>query len=285
MMANPWMRAAALATLALAAGCSKPAGAPASASASSAASAASAAAAAITTTVPFVGCASDGQVGPQAAPTGGPKSVTMDAAAAAKLAYYVMENGPGVLAPRGWSCAGIYGSDGATLIVAPQAVKPGDLLAQGGWSGAAGDAIQVTVASGDTSGRFQVAQAVMRLFPAHRAFAQSVVDEGVEPASDFPAGPYPSDKMTTRSGELVEFATPANTIGFGTDVNTNTRLKPGADPVQGAVALIGGTPDLLFAVVRLSPDLQSLATPIVTQFEADNPAGGSQAQPTSSSAQ
>jgi hypothetical protein len=283
-MANRWTRGAAVGALVLAAaGCGKPGGAPSPASATSGAPA-SAAAVAITTTVPFVGCASDGQVGPQPAPTGGAKSVTMDANAAAKLAYYVMENGPGVLAPRGWSCAGIYGSDGATLVVAPQPMKPADLMSQG-WAGAGGDAIQASVASGDTSGRFQVAQAVMRLFPGHQAFAQTVVDEGVEPASSFPAGPYPSDKMTTRSGELVEFATPANTIGFGTDANTNTRLKPGADPVQGAVALIGPTPDLLFVVVRLSPDLQSLAPAIVTQFEADNPAGGSQAQAASSATQ
>jgi len=284
-MTRIWMRGAAIAAMALAAGaCSRPAGQPGSGSAASAASAASVAAAAITTTVPFVGCPSDGQIGAQPAPTGGAKSVTMDPDAAAKLAYYVMENGPGVLAPRGWSCAGIYGSDGATLIVSPQPVKPGDLMGQS-WAGAAGDAIQVTVASGDTSGRFQVAQAIMRLFPAHQAFAQNVVQEGVEPASNFPAGPYPSDRMTTRSGELVEFATPANTVGFGTDVNTNTRLKPGADPAQGAVALVGGTPDLLFAVVRLSPDLQALSGPIIGQFEADNPAGGSQAQTASSASQ
>ena len=284
-MTRIWMRGAAIAAMALAAGaCSRPAGQPGSGSAASAASAASVAAAAITTTVPFVGCPSDGQIGAQPAPTGGAKSVTMDPDAAAKLAYYVMENGPGVLAPRGWSCAGIYGSDGATLIVSPQPVKPGDLMGQS-WAGAAGDAIQVTVASGDTSGRFQVAQAIMRLFPAHQAFAQNVVQEGVEPASNFPAGPYPSDRMTTRSGELVEFATPANTVGFGTDVNTNTRLKPGADPAQGAVALVGGTPDLLFAVVRLSPDLQALSGPIISQFEADNPAGGSQAQTASSASQ
>jgi hypothetical protein len=27
------------------------------------------------------------------------------------------------------------------------------------------------------------------------AFVQSVIDEGIEPASEFPSGPYPKDKL------------------------------------------------------------------------------------------
>jgi hypothetical protein len=38
--------------------------------------------------VPFVGCASDGQLGPIAAPKGAAKTVGVDAATAAQLAYY-----------------------------------------------------------------------------------------------------------------------------------------------------------------------------------------------------
>ena len=38
--------------------------------------------------IPFVGCASDGQLGPIAAPKGAPKAVDVDAALARQLAYY-----------------------------------------------------------------------------------------------------------------------------------------------------------------------------------------------------
>jgi hypothetical protein len=229
-----------------------------------------AAAPVISTTIPFTGCASDGQLGPQAAPTGAPVAVQMTAADAAQLAYYVMENGPGVVGPRGWSCAGIYGSDGATLVVAPRPLQPSD-LAGTGWSGATGDAIEARVASGDTSGRFVVAQVIMRVFPAHQAFAQGVINEGIEPASSFPSGPYPTDKITTKSNEVVEYQTPAGAVGLDTDTSLNLRLAPGADPVSGVVILSGQAPDLSQAVVRLPASLQSLAGDIIERFEQDNP--------------
>jgi hypothetical protein len=226
----------------------------------------------ISTTIPFVGCASDGQLGPEAAPTGAPENVQMTAADAAQLAYYGMGDGPGAIGPRGWSCAGIYGSDGATLVVAPGPLQPSDLPT--GWSGAKGDAIEARLASGDTSGRFVVAQVIMRVFPAHQAFAQGVINEGIEPASSFPAGPYASDKITTKSTEVVEYQTPANAVGLGTDTNLNLRLEPGADPVSGVVILTGQTPDLNQVSVRLPANLQSLAGDIIQRFEADDPPGG-----------
>ncbi len=258
------MRATGMAALGLAAGlsaCGKAAGNNVSSAA---------AAPAISTTIPFVGCASDGQTGPQAAPTGAPEAVQMPAADAAQLAYYEMQNGPGVIGPRGWSCAGIYGSDGATLVVAPQPFQPSD-LAGTGWAGASGDAIEARVASGDTSGRFVVAQAIMRVFPAHQAFAQGVINEGIEPASSFPAGPYPSDKITTKSNEVVEFQTPAGAVGLGTDTSLNLRLAPGADAVSGVAILSGQAPDLSQAIVRLPANLAPLAGDIIQKYEADNP--------------
>ena len=74
--------------------------------------------------VPFVGCASDGQVGPKPAPVGSAQWVGVDAQEARRLAYYKTELGPGVLAPRGWHCDGTYGSSGAYTVVVP---KPIDL--------------------------------------------------------------------------------------------------------------------------------------------------------------
>jgi len=53
------------------------------------------------TTVPFVGCPSDGQLGPLAPPKGNPQYLNVPLKIAAELAYYKAENSPGVLAPRG----------------------------------------------------------------------------------------------------------------------------------------------------------------------------------------
>ena len=73
------------------------------------------------TIVPFVGCKSDGQVGPQDAPTGEPKTVTISPELAQMIAYYKASDGSGVLAPRGWYCFGTYGSSGSNLIRNPNA--------------------------------------------------------------------------------------------------------------------------------------------------------------------
>src|SRR5258706_8228370 len=70
-------------------------------------------------TVPFVGCPSDGQMGPIAAPTGAPKVVELDAATAREIAYYSGDGGPAAFAPRGWYCQVSYGSSGSTIFVTP----------------------------------------------------------------------------------------------------------------------------------------------------------------------
>ena len=48
-----------------------------------------------------------------------------------------------------------------------------------------------------------------------RAFVDFVIAEGIEPKENFPAGPYPADKLTYKSPTLVEFATPAGKDGLG----------------------------------------------------------------------
>lgn len=68
--------------------------------------------------LPFVGCPSDGQQGPQRFPKSCP-TPTVLGNDAARPAYYAMEDGTGVIAPRGWRCFGRYGSNGSTLTVAP----------------------------------------------------------------------------------------------------------------------------------------------------------------------
>ena len=100
-------------------------------------------------TVPFVGCVSDGQTGPVAAPRGATVAVPFSAEIAKELAYF-SARGLGVLAPRNWTCFGQYGSAGDTLVVAPGATSPHS-------SPFRGPEIHLASRMGDTSGRVTVA--------------------------------------------------------------------------------------------------------------------------------
>ncbi len=214
--------------------------------------------------VPFVGCASDGQVGPQAAPTGKIKAVAIPAAAAERLAYYKAEYGPGVLAPRGWHCFSTYGSNGGSLFISPDPIDSKALFSND-WKGFPGQAIQISYVSGGTSGRFEVAQVIARVFPAYKKFVQNVIAEGIEPASDFPFGPYANDKLTYRGKNIVEFETPASTEGLGTD----SRLLPNTSPIDGVAIITGVDTDMTKLSARLSAEDRDLIPIIVKQVESD----------------
>jgi hypothetical protein len=217
--------------------------------------------------VPFVGCRSDGQLGPVQAPSGKSKVVPIAAGTAAGLSYYKAVEGFGVLAPRGWYCFETYGSSGESLYVSPNPIRAADLLSwQPVFSGAV---IEITYEYGGTSGRFGVAGMIARVFPVHRAFVDAVtneeVKEGIHPAASFPSGPYPKDKLTYRSGELVEYETPPETEGLG----TKSRLLKNADPIRGVAILEGEAPDLVYVAARLPPDVTDLAPVIIQQVERD----------------
>jgi len=221
--------------------------------------------------VPFVGCASDGQVGPLKAPTGPGRAFAIPRAFVQRLAYYKAEYGIGVLAPRGWHCFSTYGSDGSNLFVSPDPINPKAPFTTD-WKGLSGEAIGVSVSLGGTSGRFQVAQIIMRVFPAYAAFARNVIAEGVEPASSFPSGPYPNDKLTYRGKNIVEFETPANAEGLG----TNSRLQSGAGPIDGVAIVSGADTDLTQLSARLKDNDRDLTQTIVSQVELE--ASASQTQ-------
>jgi hypothetical protein len=214
--------------------------------------------------IPFVGCKADGQAGPVNAPNGKSMVLPIAAEAAQRLAYYKSEQGIGVLAPRGWYCFGVYGSSGYSLYVSPQPITTANLFSTT-WSGFTGPVIEIAGEDGDTSGRFGVARTIALVFPAHRAFVEKVIEEGIEPANSFPFGPYPKDKLIYRSKEMVEYQTPGDTDGLG----TNSRLKKNADPISGVAVLMGQSPDLLLLSVRLSPNLADLTSNIVQQVERD----------------
>jgi hypothetical protein len=213
--------------------------------------------------IPFVGCASDGQAGPLAAPTGPGKAV-LATAAAPRVAWYKAQYGPGVLAPRGWHCFSTYGSDGANLFVSPDPIDSKTLLSVD-WKGFTGPAIEISVSSGGTSGRFEVAKVIARVFPAYKQFAQNVIAEGVEPASDFPSGPYATDKVADHGNNVVEFETPANTAGLG----TNSRLLPNTSPIYGVEIISGTDTDLIQLAVRTPAEYSDLIPLFVKQVESD----------------
>lgn len=210
--------------------------------------------------IPFVGCAADGQTGPLAAPKPPPDPPMAPSAVADSLAFYVSEYSPGVLAPRGWRCFGLYGSNGDILVVTPEAHGQ-DLFKDG--SELRGPAIQLSNSSGETSGRFEVARVAARLFPDRKAYVEAVIAEGLRPASDFPAGPFPADHLTRISPSLVEFETPAHADGMG----TASRLVKDAEPIAG-FAQMTKDDDLTVLEVRLPPNLRALAPVIIRRAEA-----------------
>jgi len=218
----------------------------------------------ISVQVPFVGCASDGQVGPVKAPRGKSKVVSVAADVANRLAYYKAEQGPAVLAPRGWYCFCTYGSNGAALYVSSRPINKEDLFSAN-WSGFVGPVVEIGEESGDTSGRFGVARIIARVFPARKEFVDKVMQEEIEPENEFPFGPYPSDKLKYKSKEAVEYQTPAETDGLG----TGWRLRKNGTPISGVAILVGPTPDLVFLAVRLPTRQADLTPAIIHQVESD----------------
>ena len=197
-------------------------------------------------TLPFVGCPSDGQLGPIPAPTGAPVPTKLAPAIASGLAFYKAgQDETSVVAPRGWACDYVYGSDGGFMIVAPTD-KPETLVD----SPLKTQAVVLIVHSGQTSGRFASAEYAARLFPKQaRAFIASVMAEGIEPKTAFVFKPYPQDKVTPMGPREIAFETPPGAQGLG----TAEHLEPSALPVKGIARLQGDpkTPDFFILSVRL----------------------------------
>ncbi len=85
------------------------------------------------------------------------------------------------------------------------------------------------------------------------------------PANSFPAGPYPTDKLTNKGRNVVEYETPAQAEGLG----TMPWIAKNDSPIQGVAILVGGAPNLLHARIRLPAHATGLAPAIVSQVEAD----------------
>ncbi|MGI4810208.1 MAG: hypothetical protein ACRYF2_19110 [Janthinobacterium lividum] len=205
--------------------------------------------------IPFVGCPAEGMSGPVAAPTGSGMPISLPVALATRLAHYAAD-GMDVLAPRGWHCIEVYGSDGAVLLVTPELLALNELRAV---RPLRGPVVELSYLNGWTSGRFDVARVMARLFPWCRAFVRRVIQEGLEPARTFLVGPYPADKMTRHGRSEVEFTTPAGRIGMGTAMD---RISPSEMPVSGLARLT--TQDgVTLLDVRLPAGLRPLTAAII----------------------
>ncbi len=221
--------------------------------------------------VPYIGCPGDGQTGPYTAAKGSPKLVDLPPAIAEQLAWYEYNGDAGhigSLGPRGWNCFVTIGSNGETLYIAPEVLDSAKLLEHRNWKGFTGPAIQLSGSDGGTSGRFEVAKVVARVFPAHRGYARKIIAEGFGPASDYHFGPFPSDHLTYRGKNLVEFITPAHRTGLG----TMSWLLPSDQPITGfALLTIGPNIDteLLHLSFRLPHSLSFLSVILIQQAEAN----------------
>ena len=227
-------------------------------------------------TIPFVRCPSDGQAGPAPAPKAKSISTTLPARFTSRLAIYQSANDLGILAPRGWHCANLYGANGWFTVISQELVTPSSLLGKDGLKPKRlrGSAIQLSFSNGETSGRFEVARLIARYFPDHRSMLQSVIAEKIRPASDFPSGAYKDDQLVSQKADRVEVLTPPGREGLG----TMSRLAASSRPIHGVAALIepdesGHSYSSLVIVLRLSRDQEELA-PVILSWAERIYAGG-----------
>jgi hypothetical protein len=205
----------------------------------------------------FVDCPSDGQQG--SAPPPPRELPDYPPEIAARLAYYASGN-LAVVAPRGWHCAGRLGSSGADLLITPEvqaASGPSNLDKK-----ASGPAIFASRSFGTESGRVQVARIAARVFPIAKKFVQTVVAKSPESRGAIHFAPYPNDTVTRPSDTDIEFETPANKDGLGTD----GRLEKNGQPIVGA-AMLNGDMDLFMIAVRLLPEDKDLVVTTMQAFE------------------
>lgn len=217
------------------------------------------------TTVPFVGCPSGGQLGPLEIPRENAKRIEASAAQGRQLAYYrSAANKTGVLAPRGWYCLGQLGSSGNQLYVSPAKIDEDEFFR----AGFLGPGVELLFSDSGASGMYDVARTILRIFPD---FRKPLLDEPeiyMLDQKDFELGPYAMDILTHRSPRIIEYRTPANTGGLGTE----SRLHKSDRPIDGVAILVdsgGQLPHLLRVSASLPPALAALAPAIIRQLERE----------------
>lgn len=205
------------------------------------------------TPAPFVGCPSDGQQGPIAAPKQATRTPLLTSELADRLAYY-QGNDLAVLAPRGWRCIEFSGSNGSILLVTlgppPKSRDPASKRIGGHF-------VIVELSLASTSGRFRVAEVAGPLFPVAKKFVDGVKSEP-DVKLDFVS--IVNDKLTRRSPTVVEFTTPADQDGLGID----SRVLKMYLPISG-VAMLTADTDLVMLRTRLPTQQRDLGATIIAQ--------------------
>ncbi len=114
----------------------------------------------------------------------------------------------------------------------------------------------------------EVARIAARLFPKAAPYVQSVIDDDERIGGEklvYPTSPYPDDQLTYRDDFTVDFVTPPNRDGMGTE----TFLKGDSTPISGIVLMDpGGDHDMVLLAVRLPASLDRLASPIIADAKA-----------------
>jgi hypothetical protein len=107
---------------------------------------------------------------------------------------------------------------------------------------------------------------------SHLAAATCALQAGRIDQGWFPNGltfaPYPKDQMVYQSPTIVQYRTPPNTKGLGTEWASS---KPNEHPIDGLVMLTNEASRplrLVFGAVRLPPELADL-TPTIIQEVRD----------------
>ncbi len=208
--------------------------------------------------VNFVGCASEGMSGPAPAPQDDGKSPRLPADMASALSYYVSAGDLAVLAPAGWQCQQIYGSNGAELFIMPTRQPTANLY--GDQPALNGPVVELQWINGFTSGREDVARIAARLFPARPDLVRSAREEEPDFTMVFPHGPYLTDTVIRHGPADVEYCTPAGRQGMGTD----SRLGRDNTAIHGA-ALMTVDGNLVKIDVRLPQGSEALAQTIIDQ--------------------
>ena len=218
--------------------------------------------------VPFVGCKSAGKPDAANAPSGAEQVFPMTAAEARQLAFYKSAIAPGALAPRGWHCYANYNPGWQVFYVTPQPLDAASITT-GISKGYTGPVIEFIHRGGDGSASYEAARIISRVFPAHKPLIEKMIkDRVLQGAVNFI--PYPKDTLKDRSPDIVEFQTPPQTEGLG----TNFSVRKNAGPIDGVALFTGKTPsgerpDLIVLSVRLPSDLAALTPVIIRQAERD----------------
>jgi hypothetical protein len=208
--------------------------------------------------IPAIDCPADDQTEPEKSAGSEPTPVQVEPRLADQLAYYGSARRLGVFAPKGWSCRAWSGANGSFLVVTPKHLAPPYYPLPN----IGGPAVTINSWDGGGPGRFHVAIIAAQLFSlVGSEFIAHVRQEHLIPDSSFGVTRYAEDDVKYLSDRLVEFSTPANHPGIGSD----DMLEVSAAPIRGLMILnLENEVDTLTELrIRLPPNLNSLAEAIL----------------------